>query len=98
MIQPNSVVYESQLESLRLIYRGKVRDLYEVDDRHMLMVASDRLSAFDVILFEMHETSLVSHTMRTSRKTARSLESLGGKKALYLFYYAAFFNGGSRDN
>ena len=42
----------------------------------------------------MHETSLVSHTMRTSRKTARSLESLGGKKALYLFYYAAFLMGG----
>jgi len=33
-----------------LIYRGKVRDLYAVDDQHLLMVASDRLSAFDVIL------------------------------------------------
>jgi hypothetical protein len=32
------------------VYRGKVRDLYAVDDRHLLMVASDRLSAFDVIL------------------------------------------------
>ncbi len=35
------------------IYTGKVRDLYEVDEEHLLMVASDRLSAFDVI---MHET------------------------------------------
>jgi phosphoribosylaminoimidazole-succinocarboxamide synthase len=38
------------LHSLPLLYRGKVRDLYAVDDRHLLMVASDRLSAFDVIL------------------------------------------------
>lgn len=34
------------------IYSGKVRDLYEVDDRHLLMVASDRLSAFDVVMNE----------------------------------------------
>ena len=40
----------SQLSSLKKIYSGKVRDLYEIDDRRMLMVASDRLSAFDVIL------------------------------------------------
>ncbi|MCK9236661.1 MAG: phosphoribosylaminoimidazolesuccinocarboxamide synthase [Thiopseudomonas sp.] len=36
--------------SLKKIYSGKVRDLYEVDAQRMLMVASDRLSAFDVIL------------------------------------------------
>ncbi len=36
--------------SLKNIYSGKVRDLYEIDDKSMLMVASDRLSAFDVIL------------------------------------------------
>jgi phosphoribosylaminoimidazole-succinocarboxamide synthase len=30
--------------------RGKVRDIYEVDDRHLLMVTSDRISAFDVVL------------------------------------------------
>ncbi|HRE55380.1 MAG TPA: phosphoribosylaminoimidazolesuccinocarboxamide synthase [Candidatus Competibacter sp.] len=40
----------SEIESLPLFYRGKVRDLYAADDRHFLMVASDRLSAFDVIL------------------------------------------------
>ncbi|MDF3196927.1 phosphoribosylaminoimidazolesuccinocarboxamide synthase [Pseudomonas sp. 1928-m] len=38
--------------SLKKIYSGKVRDLYEVDDKRMLMVATDRLSAFDVILNE----------------------------------------------
>lgn len=38
------------IPSLKNIYSGKVRDLYEVDDQHMLIVASDRLSAFDVVL------------------------------------------------
>lgn len=37
---------------LRHLYSGKVRDLYEVDERHLLMVASDRLSAFDVVMRE----------------------------------------------
>ncbi|HDR0881493.1 TPA: phosphoribosylaminoimidazolesuccinocarboxamide synthase [Pasteurella multocida] len=36
--------------SLKKIYSGKVRDLYEIDDKRMLMVATDRLSAFNVIL------------------------------------------------
>lgn len=36
--------------SLKKLYSGKVRDLYEIDEKRMLMVASDRLSAFDVIL------------------------------------------------
>ena len=43
-------LYRSALKSLTLLQRGKVRDLYAVDDRHMLLVATDRLSAFDVIL------------------------------------------------
>jgi len=37
---------------LQHIYSGKVRDLYEVDAQHLLMVASDRLSAFDVVMNE----------------------------------------------
>jgi phosphoribosylaminoimidazole-succinocarboxamide synthase len=38
------------LSSLPLIHQGKVRDCFAIDDDHMLMVASDRLSAFDVVL------------------------------------------------
>jgi phosphoribosylaminoimidazole-succinocarboxamide synthase len=38
--------------ALTPLYSGKVRDLYTVDDRHLLMVASDRLSAFDVVMAE----------------------------------------------
>jgi phosphoribosylaminoimidazole-succinocarboxamide synthase len=37
---------------MRHTYRGKVRDIYEVDERHLLMVASDRISAFDVVMPE----------------------------------------------
>jgi len=43
-------VFQSDLQSLELINRGKVRDIYAVGDDHMLIVASDRLSAFDVVL------------------------------------------------
>lgn len=45
-----SVLHESSLTSLPLLHRGKVRDLYEVDAQHLLIVQTDRLSAFDVIL------------------------------------------------
>jgi phosphoribosylaminoimidazole-succinocarboxamide synthase len=45
-----SVLHESSLTSLPLLHRGKVRDLYQVDDSHLLIVQTDRLSAFDVIL------------------------------------------------
>jgi phosphoribosylaminoimidazole-succinocarboxamide synthase len=43
-------LYSSDLKSLPLRHRGKVRDIYDVDDRHMLIVTTDRLSAFDVVL------------------------------------------------
>jgi phosphoribosylaminoimidazole-succinocarboxamide synthase len=43
-------LYESTLPSLKLRARGKVRDIYDIDDQHMLIVTTDRLSAFDVIL------------------------------------------------
>lgn len=45
-----SALHESNLTSLKFLHRGKVRDLYEVDAGHLLIVQTDRLSAFDVIL------------------------------------------------
>ncbi|MGH9942257.1 MAG: phosphoribosylaminoimidazolesuccinocarboxamide synthase [Pyrinomonadaceae bacterium] len=45
-----SPVSETSLEGLSLLRRGKVRDVYEVDDTHLLIVATDRISAFDCIL------------------------------------------------
>jgi phosphoribosylaminoimidazole-succinocarboxamide synthase len=43
-------MHESHLTGLERIHQGKVRDIYAVDDRHMLIVTTDRLSAFDVVL------------------------------------------------
>ena len=45
-----STLYQSDLTSLPLLHRGKVRDLYAVGDDELLVSQSDRLSAFDVIL------------------------------------------------
>jgi len=45
-----TALHESNLTSLPLLHRGKVRDIYGVDDQHLLIVQTDRLSAFDVIL------------------------------------------------
>lgn len=45
-----SPMFESSITSLPLLGRGKVRDIYAVDDATLLIVTSDRLSAFDVIL------------------------------------------------
>lgn len=43
-------LFESSIKSLPLLNRGKVRDIYDVDADHLLIVTTDRLSAFDVIL------------------------------------------------
>ncbi len=44
------------IQSLQLFHQGKVRDTYVVDDQHFLMVTSDRISAFDVIMNETVES------------------------------------------
>ena len=43
-------VHTTNLESLPKIYSGKVRDIFAVSDDHLLIVATDRISAYDVIL------------------------------------------------
>lgn len=43
-------VFETQLKGLQRIHQGKVRDIYALDATHMMIVATDRLSAFDVVL------------------------------------------------
>jgi phosphoribosylaminoimidazole-succinocarboxamide synthase len=44
------VLFESSIPELPLIGRGKVRDIYSVDDHHLLIVTTDRLSAYDVVM------------------------------------------------
>ncbi|MFT3744847.1 MAG: phosphoribosylaminoimidazolesuccinocarboxamide synthase [Pyrinomonadaceae bacterium] len=43
-------VSRSDIPELKLLHRGKVRDVYEVDDKRLLLVATDRISAFDCVL------------------------------------------------
>ncbi len=45
-----TAVYETNLKNLELLVRGKVRDIYTVDADHIMIVTTDRLSAFDVIM------------------------------------------------
>src|SRR5204863_263880 len=47
---PAPVVYRTELSGLARIHEGKVRDIYALDDDAMLIVTTDRLSAFDVVL------------------------------------------------
>jgi phosphoribosylaminoimidazole-succinocarboxamide synthase len=47
---PSPPLFETRLDSLMRIHQGKVRDIYDVDAEHILIVATDRLSAFDVVL------------------------------------------------
>lgn len=49
-MKDTAALFESELKNLPLVHRGKVRDIYGIDDDHLLIVASDRLSAFDVVL------------------------------------------------
>jgi phosphoribosylaminoimidazole-succinocarboxamide synthase len=49
-VSQSSPLFESHLRGLKKIHQGKVRDIYDVDAEHLLIVTTDRLSAFDVVL------------------------------------------------
>jgi phosphoribosylaminoimidazole-succinocarboxamide synthase len=48
----SNAIFETNIDNLELLARGKVRDIYVIDDAHMLIVTTDRLSAFDVVFAE----------------------------------------------
>ena len=48
----SNAIFETSIDNLELLARGKVRDIYAIDDAHMLIVTTDRLSAFDVVFAE----------------------------------------------
>jgi phosphoribosylaminoimidazole-succinocarboxamide synthase len=50
MTSPAPALFESHLHSLELVARGKVRDIYRLDAKRLLILATDRISAFDVVL------------------------------------------------
>ena len=47
-----AALYQSDIRSLKLLHRGKVRDIYDIDAKRLLIVTTDRLSAFDVVMNE----------------------------------------------
>ena len=49
-VSQSAPLFESHLRGLKKIHQGKVRDIYDVDADHLLIVTTDRLSAFDVVL------------------------------------------------
>jgi phosphoribosylaminoimidazole-succinocarboxamide synthase len=49
-MEATDALFESNVPGLELLGRGKVRDIYAVDDDHLLIVTSDRLSAYDVVM------------------------------------------------
>jgi len=46
----SNALHTTHIKSLPLLHKGKVRDIYDIDDSHMLIVTTDRISAFDVIM------------------------------------------------
>jgi phosphoribosylaminoimidazole-succinocarboxamide synthase len=49
-INMSQALHQSNIDNLPLIARGKVRDIYQIDEQHLLFVTTDRISAFDVIM------------------------------------------------
>src|SRR5258708_14487561 len=49
-VSQSAPLFESHLRGLKKIHQGKVRDIYDVDAEHLLSVATERISAFDVVL------------------------------------------------
>ena len=49
-MSPSDTLFESTVPGLDRIGRGKVRDIYGIDDDHLLIVTTDRLSAYDVVM------------------------------------------------
>jgi hypothetical protein len=56
MMTASTAVERTDMPELKLLARGKVRDIYEVDEKSLLFVATDRLSAFDVVSIPMDST------------------------------------------
>jgi len=50
IIHMPATLHTSHIKSLPLLHSGKVRDIYDIDEQHMLIVTTDRISAFDVIM------------------------------------------------
>jgi phosphoribosylaminoimidazole-succinocarboxamide synthase len=71
----STAYFHSNCPDLKLVARGKVRDLYEVDEKSLLFVATDRISAFDVIMKNVSIQSIFSKDTKTRLRVERSLSN-----------------------
>ena len=62
-----SGLLHAEIDGLELVHRGKVRETYRVDDEHLLLVATDRLSAFDVVFDQRAALALQRMFQRIQR-------------------------------
>ena len=77
-MKSSDALFESTIPELPLIGRGKVRDIYSVDDEHLLIVTTDRLSAYDVVLPDpvpMKGSVLTSISLRWFRMMADLIDN-----------------------
>jgi phosphoribosylaminoimidazole-succinocarboxamide synthase len=72
----STAMLHSEITELPLVHRGKVRETYQVDERHLLLVATDRLSAFDVV-FDQPIPDKGAVLTRLSAWWFEELDSLG---------------------
>ena len=71
-------LFESRIRGLKKVHQGKVRDIYDVDPEHLLIVTTDRLSAFDVVLpdpIPFKGEVLTEKPATSSRTSSRSSRS-----------------------
>ena len=76
-----TTVHTSTIQSLPLLARGKVRDNYAVGSDRILMVASDRLSAFDVIMATVCQRQAAALCICSPLRSARKLRVDGYARA-----------------
>ncbi len=74
MTHVSTAMLRSEIDELALVHRGKVRETYLVDERHLLLVATDRLSAFDVVF----EQPIPDKGAVLTRLSSWWFEQLGG--------------------
>lgn len=75
---------------LKKIASGKVREIFEVDEHTLLFVASDRISAYDVILTNVSEVKLRSAQFKSNEKNKKYHKS--HPRSFFLFFYYLLTN------
>lgn len=71
------LVLHSECPALKLLARGKVRDVYEVDEHTILFVATDRISAFDVVMKTVRQNPNSNRRLKARAKSSLKFLNFG---------------------